>query len=246
MRGPARAGARAGPRRSARCSSARRRRRPGRGRRGRSPSSRRRASARGRRRCRAPRARRALDSSARVSCGVSMPTMSSGSPTSATAWASRSARPAPRWAMTSKPSGSHGARLAVEDEHAPRRRRPRDRLQRVGERGLGERRRLAGVQRRAQPGLAGARDGCLGHDDERGASPRARYCAAPPPAAWHPQVREALRHHARAARRARRARRLRLGRQRRRDGRPRAGAGVAARRRRADRRPPPRRRPPTA
>ena len=117
-------GARVGLRSSARPSAAR-----GRGRRaGRSPSSRRPA------RCRGPRrrpARRAAShgsaSSAGVICGVSMPTRNAGSPTSAKAAARRSSRPSPRWAITSKPSGSQAPGSPSRTHDAPARRASRRR-----------------------------------------------------------------------------------------------------------------------
>ena len=77
-----------------------------------------------------------------------------------------------------------GAGRAVEDEHAPPRGRPGDGVERVGERGLGELRRLLGRERRAQAGLDAPGQRLLGHDDERGGhgrdGSRASHRPAPP------------------------------------------------------------------
>jgi hypothetical protein len=65
--------------------------------------------------------------------------------------------------------GQPRPRRAVEHQHAAGRpRRPRDRLQRIGERRLRERRGLLEVQRRAQPRLAPSRDGSPGDGDDGG------------------------------------------------------------------------------
>ena len=67
-----------------------------------------------------------------------------------------------------------GAGLAVEDEHAAPRGRPRDGVERVGEGGLGELRRLFGRERRAQARLDASGQRLLGHDDECGGHGRGR------------------------------------------------------------------------
>ena len=79
-----------------------------------------------------------------VTCGVSMPISSAGPPASSNAAASRSSRPLPRCGTIAEAGRQPRARLALQHEHGlglPG--RGGDRLQRVGERRLGERRRPA-------------------------------------------------------------------------------------------------------
>ena len=153
--GRARPGARAAPHRCEAGSSARRRRRADRGARARSPSSRRPARGRGRRRRRRERARARRRAASGVTCGVSMPTRSAGPPTSSNAAASRSASPSPRCAITSKPSGSQRAGLAVEghDAPAPPSASARDRGQRVARAPPGQH---GGLRGRARAGTGGS------------------------------------------------------------------------------------------
>ncbi len=117
-----------------------------------------------RRRARAPRRRAAPE----VTWGVSMPISSAGCATSSNAACSRSPSPTPRWAITSKPSGRQGSGSPSNTSTRRSDGRLGDRVKRVAQRRVCERRGLLRGARRRQARLRAAGYGLLGDHQKRG------------------------------------------------------------------------------
>ena len=126
------------------------------------PTSRRRRRARARR-SRRPAMPRAWSRSAAVTWGVSMPIWTPGPPATDQAWASRRDEAAVALGDDVEARRQPGTGVAVEGKDPPAGARRGHRLERVGQRRFGQRGRLDGRARGAQPGLHPARDRRLCH-----------------------------------------------------------------------------------